>query len=291
MCVSSPVQTSCPNTYLYRFTIHSHSLETMTAAWLLPIVTLTVAASSGGVISLQLSSISPIHAIITTTTSVVLVTIGLTLALMVITIYMHRLIVHGLPPGPKILSVFLPLGPTAQSGYAILLIGKNFRTLFPFNIQNQSSSEFFGSSSVVGETIYVISVCASFLLWSLAVMCILFACLAIYDTIIIRHTRVPFALTFWGLVFPNGVFANLTINLSKIFDSAFFRVLGSIYAVLTLLVWIFVATRTVQVVYDRSIFQAVKDDEDKVISDPSFNQRTRSESREPLRHGMHHSIE
>jgi len=37
-----------------------------------------------------------------------------------ITIYILRMIVHGLPPGPHILSVFLPLGPNPQSGYALL---------------------------------------------------------------------------------------------------------------------------------------------------------------------------
>ncbi|KAG6862250.1 hypothetical protein C0995_002181 [Termitomyces sp. Mi166 len=224
------------------FTVHAHALQQMTAVWLLPVVTLTVAASTGGILSRTLYRYSPHHALITTTTAVFLLTVGLTLALMIITIYMQRLMIHGLPPGYKILSVFLPLGPTAQSGFAVLLIGQNFRTLLPFEV-----------------------------------MCIIFALLGIYDTL--RRTHVPFALTFWGLVFPNGVFANLTITLSKTFDSGFFRVLGSIYAGATLGVWIFVATRTAFVVYDRSIFEKEVDVDVDVDVD---GRRSRSNSREPL---------
>ncbi|KAG6907652.1 hypothetical protein DXG01_007856 [Tephrocybe rancida] len=225
---------------------HTHTLQEMTAAWLLPVVTLTVAASSGGVLSLALTPHSPSHALLTTTLAVFLVTVGLTLALMIMTIYLLRLILYGLPPGRRILSVFLPLGPTAQSGYAVLLIGQNYRTLLPLQ-----QGEF--TASQAGETVYVVCVCVTLLLWSLAVMCIAFAMLGIFDSLR-RRSHVPFGLPFWGLVFPNGVFANLTLALARTFDARFFRVLGSIYAVLTLLVWCFVAIRTARVVWDRTIF-------------------------------------
>ncbi|KNZ80513.1 Sulfite efflux pump SSU1 [Termitomyces sp. J132] len=254
-------------------TLHTHSLSQMTPIWLLPVVTLTVASSTGAIISLPLAHHSPSHALLTTITSISLLAIGLTLALIIITIYIHRLIVHGLPPGPKILSVFLPLGPTAQSGIAVLLIGQNLRSLIP--LQAVGSSDFWGSRTTA-ETVYVLCVCMSFILWSLAVMCILFALLAIYHTLIVRKTRVKFALTFWGLVFPNGVFANLTIHLSKTFDSGFLRVLGSVYAIATFAVWIFVAVQTVSVVCDGSIFDEDLDDIEQGAK------RGRSESREPL---------
>ncbi|RDB16735.1 Sulfite efflux pump SSU1 [Hypsizygus marmoreus] len=232
-------------------TLQRHSLQAMTAAWLLPVVTLTVAASSGGVLARAMQQYSPFNALISVAVAVFMVTIGLTLALMIITIYVLRLIVYGLPPGPKILSVFLPLGPTAQSGYAVLLIGQNFKSLLPLH---HGSSDFL-RSNITGDIVHVVCVCVAFLLWSLAVMCIVFALLGIH-TALRRRTHLPFRLPFWGLVFPNGVFANLTINLSTTFDSRFLRVFGAIYAVATLLVWCFVATRTVALVFDRTIFDA-----------------------------------
>lgn len=177
--------------------MQKHSLQAMTSVWLLPVVTLTVAASSGGVLARALQKYSPLHALISVTVAVFLVIVGLTLALMIITVYLLRLIVYGLPPGPTILSVFLPLGPTAQSGYAVLLIGQNFKSLLPLDHGN---SDFLQSNST-GETINVVCVCIAFLLWSLALMAIIFAFIGIQDGI--RQTRIPFKLPFWGLVFPN----------------------------------------------------------------------------------------
>ena len=173
----------------------------MTATWLLPIVTLTVASSSGSILAISLQKYSELHALISVTTSVFLVTVSLLLAFMVITIYILRMIVHGLPSGPRILSVFLPLGPTSQSGYAILHIGQSFRLLLPLD---QGKSVFLRSDST-GDIIYAACVSTAFLLWSISCMCIIFALLGIQE--IVRQERFPMRLPFWGLVFPNVRFS------------------------------------------------------------------------------------
>ena len=169
----------------------------MTTLWLLPVVTLIVASSSGGVLWPAIQVYSQLHALQTLAISVFMVTAGLTLALMILTIYLMRLILHGLPPGTAVLSVFLPLGPTGQSGYAILLIGQNITKLLPFPSQSYT----FLNSTSTGEVVEVVCICVSFLLWSLATMWILYALLAVYSGL--RQSRIAFAVSFWGLVFPN----------------------------------------------------------------------------------------
>jgi hypothetical protein len=52
------------------------------------------------------------------------------------------------------------------------------------------------------------------------------------------------------------VYANLTIALSQVLDARFFRVWGALYAVLTLLLWIVVFSRTVVLVRNGRIFDA-----------------------------------
>ena len=180
----------------FRITHQDHVLDTMTAMWLLPVVTLIVASSSGGVLCRAIQVYSRLHALQTLTVSVFMVTAGFSLASMILTIYLMRLIIHGLPRGTFTLSVFLPLGPTGQSGYAILLIGQNINNLLPF----PSESNFLNSSTA-GAAIEEISICVSFLLWSLATMWILYALLAVYSGL--RQSRVAFKVSFWGLVFPN----------------------------------------------------------------------------------------
>jgi tellurite resistance protein TehA-like permease len=172
----------------------------MNAMWLLPVVTLIVASSSGGVVANALQEYSPIRAFETVTLSAFLVTVGLSLALMILTIYLLRLITHGLPPDGTVLSVFLPLGPTGQSGYAVLLIGQNYRTLFP----TLSTANFTGdttSATSAGIVVDIVCTCLSFILWSLATMWILYALLAIYTAL--RKSPIAFRVSFWGLVFPN----------------------------------------------------------------------------------------
>lgn len=178
-----------------RVTRHTHALEKMTPVWLLPVVTLIVASSSGGVLARALQDVSPSHALITITTSVFLVTIGLSLALMIITIYLLRLIIHGLPPTPLIISTFINLGPLGQSGYSILLIGQSFKWM-----THHGKVESFGAS---GNIINVICMCIAFMLWSLATMWMIFAMLSIGEVLLIRKGSIPFKVPFWGLIFPN----------------------------------------------------------------------------------------
>ena len=186
----------CKGSSNFRITQQNHSLDTMTAMWLLPVVTLIVASSTGGVLSRPMQVYSQLHALQTLTVSVFMVTIGLSLALMILTIYLMRLILHGLPRGTSILSVFLPLGPTGQSGFAILLIGQNINNLLSFQSQGTSLN-----SSSTGAVVEVVSICVSFLLWSLATMWIVYALFAVYSRL--RQSRVAFMVSFWGLVFPN----------------------------------------------------------------------------------------
>lgn len=90
-------------------------LSSMTAVWLLPIVSCIVAASSGAIVAEILPNSQ--YALWTIITSYVLWGIGLPLALMVMVIYLQRLTLHKLPPKAVIVSVFLPLGPLGQGGY------------------------------------------------------------------------------------------------------------------------------------------------------------------------------
>ncbi|TFK20972.1 sulphite efflux pump protein [Coprinopsis marcescibilis] len=217
----------------------NHTFSNMTAMWLLPVVTLIVTASSGGVVALALQAFSPRDALITVSFSAVIVTVGLTLAFMIMPIYLARLIIHGLPPGASVLSVFLPLGPTGQSGFAMYLIARNLRTLIPYE---HAGASYLLSQPLMAEFFYGICIAAAFMLWSLATMWLLYAILALYSTL--PKSPPGFRMSFWGLVFPNAVYANLTISLGEAFDSTGFKVFGATYAVIVICVWISIATRS-----------------------------------------------
>ncbi|KAF9531612.1 voltage-dependent anion channel [Crepidotus variabilis] len=242
----------------------THSLDVMTAMWLLPVVTLIVASSSGGVVGNSLQEYSVQDSLRTTTVSTFMVAVGLSLALMILVIYLQRLITFGLPKGPTVLSVFLPLGPTGQAGYSILLIGENFRSLLP-NLSDRNSSIL--GVETTPATIQVICVCVAFVLWSLATMWTLFALMAVYTRL--QETKIAFRMSFWGLVFPNGVYANLTIQLGNTFDSPAFRIWGSIYAAGVLLLWLSIFLRSLAEL--KSFFKS-----DQVLLPQMLDSRTSS---------------
>jgi tellurite resistance protein TehA-like permease len=170
----------------------------MLPVWLLPVVTFVVASSSGGVIAAPMQQFSHSHALITVVFSTFMLSIGLCLSFMILTIYYLRLMVYGLPEGSTILSSFLPLGPLGQAGFSILLIGKNVKSLLPLTTGNSEILK----ASATGDTIYAICLVAAIILWSFATMWVIFGLLGIQE--VIRRSRIPFKLPVWGLIFPNG---------------------------------------------------------------------------------------
>lgn len=116
-------------------------------------------------------------------------------------VYLLRLIVHGLPAGGTILSVFLPLGPTGQAGYSILLIGQYFQNALPVGYGNSQ----FLNASTTGTTVNTVCIVIAFALWSLASMWDIFALISLFNAVFVRKTTFSFGTTFFGLIFPNGV--------------------------------------------------------------------------------------
>jgi tellurite resistance protein TehA-like permease len=169
----------------------------MTTVWLLPVVTLIVASSAGGELAQALHPYSAASALTTLTFTISLVSVGLMHAFIILTIYLHRLILHDFPPGVRIVSSFIPLGPMGQAGFSILIIGQAMKDLLPVP---GNSSPLLGSAQA-GEIIFAVCVCISFLLWAFATMWLVYALLGIQY--VLRRTQVQFELSFWGMIFPN----------------------------------------------------------------------------------------
>jgi tellurite resistance protein TehA-like permease len=97
-----------------RITRHNHTLEDLTAVWLLPAVTPIVPATTGALLSRTILPYSTGHALTTLFVSSALLFLGLGLTFMILPLYTLRLITQGLPPNTLITSKFLPVGPCGQ---------------------------------------------------------------------------------------------------------------------------------------------------------------------------------
>lgn len=192
----------------------------MAAVWLLPVVTLVVASSTGGLLSTALQPHSSTLALLTTGISFTMVTIGLSLAMMMITVYLARLIVYGPPDANVILSAFIVLGPLGQGGYSLLVNGANLAAQLPVHTSGGFPT---------GQLLYSFCFCGSYILWSMGICWICIALLSIFSAS--RKSGIPnFGLAYWGLIFPNAVYALLSVQLGNVLGSGFFRIFGSLWS-------------------------------------------------------------
>ncbi|KAI0081901.1 hypothetical protein K474DRAFT_1586835 [Panus rudis PR-1116 ss-1] len=236
--------------------LQNHAISRMSAVWLLPVVTLIVASSTGGLLANALREHSHTLALVTTGFSLTMVIIGLSMALMIITIYLLRLIIHGPPDPSLILSAFVTLGPLGQGGFSLLVNGENLSHLIPLHILND-----FPQSETAGQMLFAGCFCGAYVLWSMGIAWILLAICSILH--VRRSTQLPFSMSYWGLVFPNGVFALLCVQLAKVLDSGFFRAFGAAWSCIVFLLWITIFARSIPPFIDGSLFKApyVSDDE------------------------------
>lgn len=227
--------------YLPFMIMHKHdsALPTMTAVWLLPIVSTIVASASGGIVAQVLPN--PQHALWAVITSYILWGTGFPLAMVVLVMYFHRLTIHHLPAREVIVSVFLPLGPLGQGSFAIMQLGKVARDVFPLTETLDPSA---------GTTFYNVGHAFALIIWGYGLIWLFFALASI------TRSKFPFNMGWWGFTFPLGVYAVSTTMLAKDLPSLFFKVLGTIFSLTVVLLWVVVSIKTARRAIRGELFSA-----------------------------------
>ncbi|CZR67840.1 related to malic acid transport protein [Phialocephala subalpina] len=218
-----------------RMYIHTASLQNMLATWLLPIVPPIVAAASGGIVASVLPN--PQHALWTIITSYILWGMGVPLAMVVLVIYFQRLTMYNLPPREVIVSVLLPLGPLGQGGFAIMELGKMAMQVFPETDTLPLNPEI-GSLVHSGEILFVVGWLIAIVMWGFGTVWLFFA----FATL--TRNPFPFNMGWWGFTFPLGVYTTSTLQMAKELPSDFFKIIGIIFSIIVVTLWLVVAGGT-----------------------------------------------
>ncbi|OAA68387.1 flavodoxin and radical sam domain containing protein [Niveomyces insectorum RCEF 264] len=250
---------SCACGLMFPFIVvhhHRNKLATMNATLLLPIVPAIVASASGGVVAAVLPH--PSHVVTTVVVSYVLWGLGQAFAFYIMTIYFLRLQIHDLPPREAIVSVFLPVGPLGQGGFAIQQLGKVALAVLPrtgaFNgdsIQGGSAGALDASAMYGGVVLYILGVVGALFMWGAALGWLAFALFSILTT-----KSFPFNMGWWGFTFPLGVFTTCTGLMATELSSGFLHVLTEIFSASVLLLWIMVSSKTLFLAVKGDIFYA-----------------------------------
>ena len=220
------------------FTRQDHSIDQMTAVWLLPVVAAEVAAASGGLLAPYLTdSAAQFHVLIT---SYVLWAFSVPVAFSILTILILRMALHKLPHESMAASSWLALGPIGTGALGLLLLGADAPAIFAAN-----------GLARIGEIAEGLGLISGVILWGVGLWWIVIAAL-----ITIRYFRsgIPFNLGWWGFTFPLGVYSLATLRLGSMLQLTFFDVAGCVLVVALALMWLLVGTRTVQGAYRGELF-------------------------------------
>ncbi|QXH74697.1 C4-dicarboxylate ABC transporter [Pseudomonas atacamensis] len=220
------------------FTRQEHSIDQMTAVWLLPVVAAEVAAASGGLLAPHLTDAH--GQLVVLTTSYVLWAFSLPVAFSILTILLLRMALHKLPHENMAASSWLALGPIGTGALGMLLLGGEAPAIFAAN-----------GLPGVGEIASGLGLVAGITLWGFGLWWMLMALL-----ITVRYLRdgIPFNLGWWGFTFPLGVYSLATLKLASILNLTFFSVFGTALVILLAAMWLIVGERTVQGAWRGELF-------------------------------------
>lgn len=220
------------------FTRQQHSIDQMTAVWLLPVVAAEVAAASGGLLAPHLADASAQFTMLIT--SYVLWAYSVPVALSILVILLLRMALHKLPHESMAASSWLSLGPIGTGALGMLVLGNDAPAIF--------AAHGMASIGVVAEGIGLIG---GVLFWGLGLWWMVLALL-----ITGRYFRegIPFNLGWWGFTFPVGVYAVTTLKLGSMLHLTFFSFFGVALVLMLTVMWMIVAAKTLAGAYRGNLF-------------------------------------
>lgn len=222
------------------FTRQTHSLDQMTAMWLLPIVASEVAAVSGTLLLPHLPGADAQLAVLLT--SLVLWACSVPLAMSVLAVLFLRMAIHKLPPVSMVASSWLALGPIGTGALGLLLISQNAPAVLEAN-----------GLGPVAQAMGGASLLAAILLWGYGIW---WLATAVLITLHVARQGLPFNMGWWGFTFPLGVYAVATLHLSVVLPIPALTLAGAALVAMLVCAWLIVSVRTLRGAWDRSLFVA-----------------------------------
>lgn len=221
------------------FTRQDHSLEGMTALWLLPVVATEVAGTTGGLLVPHLADAGARLA--TLVASWALWVSALPVVMAILTILLLRMALHRLPAAGLEATSWLALGPVATGSLGVQALGDAARPVLVAH-----------GLPELGAAAQGFGVIGGLLFWGVGVWWLALALL------ITARGRggAPFGLGWWAYVFPLGVYALATLRLGEALRFEPLRLVGEGLAVVLVGVWAMVAGRTLSGAWAGRLFVA-----------------------------------
>ncbi|GLK81771.1 TDT family transporter [Methylopila turkensis] len=222
------------------FTRQEHSIEQMTAVWLLPVVACEVAAVSGGLLIPHLTEASLRLDVLVV--SYVLWSLSVPLAMSMLVVLLLRMVLHNLPHVSMATTSWLALGPIGTGALGMLVLGHAAPEIL--------AASGLGQFGLIAEGVGLV---AGLLLWGYGLWWLAMALLITF-----RYLRegLPFNLGWWGYTFPLGVYAVATLRLGSVLPIPAIHGFGVVLVAALACLWLIVGARTVRGAWRGDLFVA-----------------------------------
>jgi C4-dicarboxylate transporter/malic acid transport protein len=222
------------------FTRQDHSVDKMTAVWLLPIVACEVTAASGAQV-LQYHLLEP-GAVGFLLLNYALWALSIPLAMSILVILVLRLVLHKLPHPDMAASSWLALGPIGTGALGLLLLGQDGLSVFTA-----------AGMPAAGQVAQGLGIVGGAIFWGYGIW---WLGLAIIVTLRYLREGLPFNIGWWGFTFPLGVYAVGTLTLAKATHVGMIGDFGIILIAMLTVFWVVVAARTLLGAWRGDLFVA-----------------------------------
>lgn len=245
---------------IVQFTSSEVMESTTSGAMLLPMIGPIVAAGAGAALA---ELLPPAHARFTICVSYVVMGTGFVMSLLTLGQYFNRLLAHEIPMSALTTTIFLPLGTLGQSNFSLLRLALEL-----LQLTRKSGAAFVGISEFPPEnaetmalSVYGGSIAIGLMIWGMSLFWLIIAVSMLVD--MWRVSRLSFTVGWWAFTFPLGTFCASTSILAAMFNSEAFRVMGSMFAVSEIVVWLGVLFRTLCMLFQGDIVSPCHADVEK----------------------------
>ena len=230
--------------YFYLFSGQPLTVQSMTPAWILPILPLMLSGMIAGIIA----PYQPVHH----NTAIIVAgftfqSLGFLVSILMFTNFIGRMMQSGLPAPNARGGMFLTVGPASFTALAYIAMAHALP-------QHYSYTEWYPTAYAIMRTMSLI---AGIILWGLAFWFFSISLISV----IAGMRKMSFHLTWYCFVFPNVGFTIATISIGRELRSDAILVVGSVMTVLLVLVWFFVMANHVMAVWRCQILYPGKDED------------------------------
>lgn len=222
------------------FTRQTHSVEQMTAVWLLPLVAAEVASVSAGLLAPHLAD--PSERLTVLACGYVLWALSVPLAMSVLVVLVLRMAVHKLPHAGMAATSWLALGPIGTGALGLLVLGA-------------AAPGALGAYGLggAGEVVRGLGLVGGLVLWGYGAW---WAAMGVMVTVRYLREGLPFNLGWWGYTFPIGVYALATLRLAGVLPIPAIALIGRGLVLALAAIWMIVAARTLAGAWRGELFSA-----------------------------------